>query len=323
MEYKCGSTTVKIDDVVEIARKASAAIMEVYESDVKDWDIKAKSDDSPLTKADLAANKVICEELKKLYPDIPIVSEENKAIPYEERKGYQYFFCVDPLDGTKEFVKRNGQFTVNIGLCDSGKPVLGVVGVPAGDVPWYYFGVVGEGASMENDADRYPESIRCKTFDEDSEGLTLVASASHLTKETEDFMAQYKNPKTKSMGSSLKLLLVAQGEAHIYPRLAPTSEWDTCAAHAIVEAAGGEVLQYQGGKDCDHLKPLVYNKPDVLNPWFVVYGKRKAAAAEDACCAGGVCGVSEGKKGGMNFLLVGVVGVLAAVVGAYFAQKTL
>ncbi|CAM9650793.1 unnamed protein product, partial [Phaeothamnion confervicola] len=280
LEWKCGEVSVKADDVIAIVREAGKAIMEIYNTDEEKWGKTTKSDDSPLTMADLAANKIICDRLSVLYPSIPIVSEENKLKPYNERKNYVHFFCVDPLDGTKEFIKRNGQFTVNVGLCERGEPVLGVVGVPAGEVPVVLFGVKGQGAFEENEADRYPERIRCKGqsfFSEEDEGLTVVASASHNTPETDAFIARLKSPKKTSLGSSLKLLLVAQGKAHIYPRLAPTSEWDTCAAHAVVAAAGGEVLQVAGGKECEPGQPLRYNKPHPLNPHFVVYGKRRAA----------------------------------------------
>jgi len=273
--YNCGGVVIKVDDLVSIAVSAGEAIMEIYK-DTENWDVKMKGDETPLTKADLVANKIICDGLSSKYPSIPIISEENKLVPYETRSSYNYCFLVDPLDGTKEFIKRNGQFTVNIGLCVGGEPVMGVVRCPALDIAKTYFGVVGDMANVEDDADRYPARIRCKEFSEDDEGLIIVSSLSHSNKETEDFIAKFKNPKTISMGSSLKLLLVAEGEAHVYPRLAPTSEWDTCAAHAIVVAAGGEVLQFQGGQPAEPLKPLVYNKMEVLNPYFVAYGKRRS-----------------------------------------------
>ncbi|CAN0019536.1 unnamed protein product [Ectocarpus sp. 6 AP-2014] len=279
MTYACGKTTVDVQKVVDVVRSAGAAIMQVYTEDAKDWDVQIKTkDNSPLTKADLAANKVICDALTECYPEIPIVSEENKLKPFEERKEYTHFFCVDPLDGTKEFIKRNGQFTVNVGLCEAGVPVLGVVGVPAAEDPRTYFAVKGEGAFVESDKDKARSPISCKEFTEEDEGLCVVASLSHSSPETEAFIAKYKNPSTTSMGSSLKLLLVAEGKAHVYPRLAPTSEWDTCASHAIVTAAGGQVLQHAGGKAGEPGEDVRYNKEDPLNPFFVVYGTRKAAA---------------------------------------------
>ncbi|CAM9233164.1 unnamed protein product [Ascophyllum nodosum] len=276
MSYTCGKTVVEVERVVDIVRSAGAAIMRVYNEDAKDWDVQIKTkDNSPLTKADLSANKVICDALTESYPDIPIVSEENKLKPFEERKEYTHFFCVDPLDGTKEFIKRNGQFTVNVGLCEKGVPVLGVVGVPAADQPRTYFAVKDAGAFVETDEDKQRTPIHCKEFSEEDEGLCVVASLSHSSPETEAFIAKFKNPSTTSMGSSLKLLLVAEGKAHVYPRLAPTSEWDTCASHAIVTAAGGQVLQHEGGKACQPGEDVVYNKEDPLNPFFVVSGIRK------------------------------------------------
>mmetsp|Transcript_45280 Transcript_45280/g.70853 ORF Transcript_45280/g.70853 Transcript_45280/m.70853 type:complete len:256 (-) Transcript_45280:57-824(-) len=189
MEYNCGGTVVRVDDVAEIAVAAGEAIMEIYKNE-KDWDAKLKGDNTPLTAADLAANKIICDSLTAKYPDIPIISEENKMADYSTRKDYKYFFLVDPLDGTKEFIKRNGQFTVNIGLCDGNKPVLGVVRCPALPIAETYSGVVGQGANMEDDADRYPMSIRAKEFSEDDTGLKVVASLSHSNPETEAFIAK-------------------------------------------------------------------------------------------------------------------------------------
>ena len=185
----------------------------------------------------------------------------------------RYFWCVDPLDGTKEFIKRNGQFTVNIGLVKDGAPIAGVVFVPAApDGPLMYKGVVGHGPPVRETKDSH-ESIFCKEFAETDAGLTLVASASHNSPETDAFIAKYTEARRINKGSSLKLLMVAEGAAHIYPRLAPTCEWDTCAAHAIVLCAGGSVVQHAGGKACNPGKPVEYNKPEALNPYFVVYGK--------------------------------------------------
>ena len=220
--------------------------MEIYNgTSESDWKKIAdfKADGSPLTKADTTANKIICDALRKKYPAIPIVSEENKIAEHEERQKWTHFWCVDPLDGTKEFMKRNGQFTVNIGLVAGDSPLAGVVYVPAAaDGPVMYKGVKGLGPPVREiddplGYDSY-KSIFCKTFDESDAGLTVVASASHGSPETEAFIGKYKDCKRLSKGSSLKLLMVAEGAAHVYPRLAPTSEWDTCAAQAIVECAG-------------------------------------------------------------------------------------
>ena len=216
-------------------------------------------------------------------PHVPIVSEENKQVSYEIRKKYQYSWCVDPLDGTKEFIKRNGQFTVNIALLEHDTPVLGVVQVPvSGKV---YFAAKGQGAFVKDGPDAPARRIHVQEFSKDSEGLTIVGSASHSSVATTEFVSQYKNPVFQQLGSSLKLLMVAEGAAHIYPRLAPTCEWDTAAAHAIVTEAGGVVLQAGAcdskGAPLEDWKealskeaPVVYNKEHPLNPYFVVYGKR-------------------------------------------------
>ena len=323
--FKAGATDIVIDDVAAIAKEAGNAIMAIYNGTSEaDWKKIAdfKADGSPLTKADTTANTIICDALKAAYPKIPIMSEENKLLPYAERKGWAYFWCVDPLDGTKEFIKRNGQFTVNIGLVKGTSPLAGVVYVPAAeDGPVMYKGVKGLGPPVREiddplGYDSY-KSIFCKAFDEKDAGLTLVASASHNTPETDAFVAKYKDAKLQSKGSSLKLLMVAEGAAHIYPRLAPTSEWDTCAAQAIVECAGGEVLQHAGGKDCEPGKPVAYNKPEALNPFFVVYGKReerKVIVKKDVDLGGG------GSAGPSPVIVLGLVFGVACVLYAVLAK---
>ena len=264
-------------DVVAIAHAAGDAMMAIYNSNIEEWDMKVKSDSSPLTAADLAANKVICESLLAKYPSIPIISEENKWLPMEERAHYEYFWCVDPLDGTKEFIKRNGQFTVNIGLCKGNAPIFGCVHVPAFQPIKTFLGFVGKGSYVNypGSEDSSWKSIHVKEFSESDSGLVIVASASHNTPETQAFIEKFDNPQCKSLGSSLKLLMVAEGEAHIYPRLAPTCEWDTCASHAIVNGAGGVVVQASGGAPVtEEGSPVIYNKPNALNPFFIVYGKK-------------------------------------------------
>eukprot|EP00897_Mesotaenium_endlicherianum_P005658 jgi/Mesen1/511/ME000104S10598 len=262
------STSILAEDIVRIARAAGDAILEVYNNpDSSALGVEQKSDSSPLTIADKRANALICDELQRLYPHIPIVSEENKLVPFHTRKGYQYFWVVDPLDGTKEFIKRNGQFTVNIGLVKGTSPILGVVHTPCQNRT--HWAAKGQGAYLREGSEE-DKKIVAATFSEADEGLTIVGSASHSTKETEDFIAKYKGAKRESLGSSLKLMLVAEGRAHVYPRLALTSEWDTCASQIIVEEAGGEVLQYPG------FEPVVYGKENPLNPFFVVYGKRSS-----------------------------------------------
>lgn len=275
--------TITAEAVVAIAERAAQAILNVYDSKDEDWNVEMKADDSPLTRADREANAVICEGLARLAPHVPIVSEENKQLPFDLRKNYKYSWCVDPLDGTKEFIKRNGQFTVNIALIEDDTPILGVVQVPVtGKV---YYATRGQGAFVKSGPGAAPERISVKTFSMEDEGLTLVESASHNSPATSEFVSQFASPKFEQLGSSLKLLMVAEGAAHIYPRLAPTCEWDTCAAHAIVIEAGGEVIQaglcdnkgvaLEDWKDVvAKSKPLVYNKENVLNPFFVVYGRR-------------------------------------------------
>jgi 3'(2'), 5'-bisphosphate nucleotidase len=198
-------------------------------------------------------------------------------------QNYQYSWCVDPLDGTKEFLKRNGQFTVNIALLEGDTPVLGVVQVPTtGKVYW---AAKGQGSFVQDSPAEPARQIHAKEFDPTASGLTIVGSASHNTAETTEFVSQFTDPSFVQLGSSLKLLMVAEGEAHVYPRLAPTCEWDTAASHVIVTEAGGSVIQ--AGR-CDNKgvaledwkaavardEPVKYNKEEPLNPFFVVYGKR-------------------------------------------------
>lgn len=266
---------VPLSPVVSIARAAGEAILKVYNTPTKDWGLQTKSDDSPLTQADLSANAVICENLEKLYP-FPIMSEENKNAEFKDRSSWTAYWCVDPLDGTKEFVKRNGEFTVNIALMQAvdpvhpelgARPVLGVVYAPV--LNKCYFAARGVGAFVQiGDGDAV--AMKVLQFSESDEGLVLVCSRSHLDERTQKFLDTFKAATTKSMGSSLKFMLVASGEAHVYPRMAPTMEWDTAASQIVVEEAGGEVLH------AEDKKPLLYNKSNLLNPYFYVYGKRLA-----------------------------------------------
>lgn len=238
----------------EAANVASLKILEVYNSD--DFDVEIKQDNSPLTKADKASHEIISSFL--IPTGIPILSEEGKDIPYDERKSWDYFWMVDPIDGTKEFIKRNGEFTVNIALIKGSQPVLGVVQVPVtGDI---YYAVAGDSA-IKND--RIISVNRC---DPQDPGIRVVASRSHMNDETRAFVDEFNDPVIVSKGSSLKLLMVAEGEADVYPRYAPTMEWDTAAAHVIVEAAGGIV------EEASSNLPLRYNKENLLNPFFTVRG---------------------------------------------------
>jgi 3'(2'), 5'-bisphosphate nucleotidase len=251
------------EKVIQIALEAGAAILDIYHKE-SNWEIELKSDDSPLTLADRRANALICAGLQRLTPEIPIISEENKSISFAERQHYSYCWMVDPLDGTKEFIKRNGEFTVNIALIRNGSPVLGIVHIPVSEGT--FWAVMGEGAHWTHGERHQP--LHAADFDPKSPHLKVVASRSHLNAETEAFIAQFDHPSLVSRGSSLKFMLLAEGEAHVYPRLAPTMEWDTAAAQIILEEAGGSVV------DFETQQPLRYNKPDLLNPHFVAYGKR-------------------------------------------------
>lgn len=249
-------------EVGTIARAAGAAILEVY-ADEANFGVEHKADNSPLTRADQAANTVIIAGLEQLTFQAPIVSEENKEVPYSVRKDFDYFWLVDPLDGTKEFIKRNGEFTVNIALVKDGRVVLGVVYVPV--TRELFWGAQGCGSFMILDDEQ--TQIKAATFGMQDEGLKVVASRSHLNEGTQTFVDDLNAPALVSKGSSLKLLLVAAGDAHLYPRLAPTMEWDTAAAQIIVEEAGGKVMQ------AETQVPVVYNKENLLNPHFIVYGQ--------------------------------------------------
>ncbi len=246
---------INIEDIKKIALKAGSTIMEIYN---KDFMIEYKDDKSPLTEADKRSNEIICEALKKLYPQIPIMSEENKQTEYEIRKDWEYYWCIDPIDGTKEFIKKNGEFTVNIALIHKNTPVLGVVYAPAIDN--MYSAKKDEGSFLNG------QKLPLRINNTPKEKLFVVASKSHLSKETQEFIDKLDSKQIEqvSKGSSLKLCMVAEGSADIYPRLAPTMEWDTAAADAVVREAGK--MAYQYGSDT----PVVYNKEDLLNPWFVV-----------------------------------------------------
>ncbi len=248
-------------EVGDIAREAGAEILKIY--DQEDFGVETKDDDSPLTRADQASNDVINRKLRELTFQAPIISEENKEVPYSERSQYTRFWMVDPLDGTKEFIKRNGEFTVNIALVDTNKPIIGVVYIPVKDE--LYYAVAGKGAYQL--VDGTPQRLEASTFKASDAGLKIVASRSHLNDATKAYMEQFQEPEIVSAGSSLKLLLLAQGAAHVYPRLAPTMEWDICAAQIVLEEAGGKVINRETNL------PLAYNKESLRNPEFVAYGQ--------------------------------------------------
>ncbi|HOP04463.1 MAG TPA: 3'(2'),5'-bisphosphate nucleotidase CysQ [Tenuifilaceae bacterium] len=262
-------------EAINASVRAGALIMEVYNSD--DFQVNLKSDSTPLTLADRKANSEIVESLMKTR--IPVMSEEGRNLLYEERKGWEYFWLVDPLDGTKEFIKRNGEFTVNIALVYLGFPILGVVYVPVSKC--LYFAMKGLGSyrmrnvdkqfiaseelnEITQNATRLPMNSKCETF-------TVVTSRSHVTPETQEYIEKLRREKgrieTISRGSSLKICMVAEGNADIYPRFGNTTEWDTAAGQAVAEEAGCEMISLEDGKR------IVYNKEDIQNPWFIV--KRK------------------------------------------------
>lgn len=252
---------LELEILVETAReaciKAGEKIMNVYLSDK--FDVEVKGDASPLTIADKLAHEAIVTVLNQ--HELPILSEEGKNILFEERKGWKYFWMVDPLDGTKEFIKKNGEFTVNIALIHNQRAILGVVYSPV--LNTLYWGHEGGGAWKQvSDGKATPMKI-----DRENAVQTIVASRSHLNPETQELLDKYPDAEIISMGSSLKFMLVAEGKAQLYPRFAPTMEWDTAAAQGVIEAGGGIVEAYpQGGA-------LLYNKESLLNGWFIVKGK--------------------------------------------------
>ena len=250
-----------IDDILKIAFEAGKEIMSIYN---KDFNVEFKNDNSPLTIADKSSHKVIEEGLKKY--NLPILSEEGRDIPYEERENWELFWMIDPLDGTKEFIKKNGEFTINIALIYKNEPIFGVVYAPAIEVIYF----------TDND-NAYKAKLSIKEFSlknieklpkkRNNNKFIIIASKSHLNEETKKFIENIKTDKEKefiSKGSSLKLCMIAEGSADIYPRLAPTMEWDTAAADAVVRKAGKISFNFESKM------PLKYNKKNLLNPFFVV-----------------------------------------------------
>jgi len=247
-----------IEPVVALAADAGEAILEVYATD---FDVQSKADESPLTQADLASNRLIIAGLNALTPDIPIITEETGLPAFDVRRKWQRYWLVDPLDGTREFANRNGEFTVNIALIDSKRAVLGVVYVPVQDKT--YIGCDGHGAELR-DGTAPARAIHVAAASKSP--VRVVGSRSHRGASLDAYLAQIGEHEMVPMGSSLKFCVVAEGNADIYPRLGLTSEWDTAAAQAVVEKAGGRVLAWDGN-------PLLYNdKSDILNPFFIVIG---------------------------------------------------
>ena len=249
-------TLALLPEIQRVAAAAGKAILEIY---AQDFDVMTKDDASPLTQADLASHRIIRDELARLTPDVPQLSEESAEIPFAERSGWRDYWLIDPLDGTKEFVNRNGEFTVNIALVRDNEPLLGVVHVPVSGVT--YTGIAGAGAwRSEPGGEPKPISVRRPCADP----MIVVGSRSHANPALAGHLEKLGRHELVSMGSSLKFCLVAEGRADFYPRLGPTSEWDTGAAHAVVLGAGGRIVTRDG-------EPLRYNlKASFLNPEFLV-----------------------------------------------------
>ncbi len=245
-------------ECVNIARDAGDAILTIYH---EGFNVEEKEDKSPLTDADLASHNLILQRLTELTPDIPILSEESAKLPFEERASWQTYWLVDPLDGTREFVKRNGEFTVNIALIHQHKSIIGVINVPVLDVDYYAW---ENGGCYKAEQKGEAKKISVKKLD--GSPLSIAGSRSHGSEMMQQYMEKLGNVEILSMGSSLKFCLVAEGRADLYPRLGLTSEWDTAAAHCIVEQAGGYITKTD-------MTPLEYNTKDsLLNPFFFVFG---------------------------------------------------
>lgn len=248
-----------LETVIAVAKEAGAAIMQVYATN---FDVERKSDDSPLTQADLAAHHVIVQALKQLTPDIPVLSEESDQVSAEQRNSWPMYWLIDPLDGTREFIKRNGEFTVNIALINHHVSVLGVVYAPVTEL--LYYATAGQGAYKQS-KNFAPQRIQTASLN--IENVTVAGSRSHSDHKLQQFLTNLHiktgtTPELIHMGSSLKICLVADGGAHVYPRLGPTSEWDTAAAHCVLTEAGGDIVDLQGNS-------LRYNtKTSLLNPSF-------------------------------------------------------
>jgi 3'(2'), 5'-bisphosphate nucleotidase len=246
---------------MEAALLAGKAILAIYER-FDPADTQYKQDASPLTEADLAADKIIADHLVAAFPHIPLISEETSDPAYAFRQDWPLSWLVDPLDGTKEFLRKNGEFTVNIALLLCSKVIAGIVAAPVRDELFW----AGKGLGAWRIHAGETQQLHVSNFSRLDSGLRIVASRSHRDAETEAFIASHREPVIRAMGSSLKIVLLAAGDADIYPRFAPTMEWDTAAAQIILEEAGGLLVE------AETAKPLRYNKPDRHNPFFIAYG---------------------------------------------------
>ena len=245
--------------LVEISILAGEEILDVYN---QSFEITLKDDLSPLTDADRRSNDVITDKLSSFYPDIPILSEEGKDVKYPDRKNWDIFWLIDPLDGTKEFIKRNGEFTVNIALINMGNPIAGIVYAPTTKTFWYGAEGIGSFKMLENEK---PKKI---SVEENIDfPIRIVSSRSHPSSKLQNYLEKFSDHKIVNMGSSLKICLVADGSAHIYPRLGPTMEWDSAAGHAVLKFAGGFLTDISTGKE------MIYNKEILKNSDFICYGE--------------------------------------------------
>ncbi|NWN91375.1 3'(2'),5'-bisphosphate nucleotidase CysQ [Marinobacter adhaerens] len=245
-----------LPEVIKVADEASNKVLQIYQTD---FQVNYKEDESPITAADVASHEIIVKGLRRISPQIPILSEEGLLAPWEERRQWQRFWLLDPIDGTKDFTQRTGEFTVNIALIENGEPVLGVVTAPA--LNEAFWGIKGIGA-WKRDGRGQAQPIEVAV---PPATRRVVASKNHLNAETRAFIDSLGAHETLQAGSSLKFCRIAEGAADIYPRMGPTSEWDTGAAHAVLLAAGGNVHTLEG-------KPLRYGKENVLNPHFIAAG---------------------------------------------------
>ena len=251
---------IEIATLITLIKVANQKSLVIYDDYVNNNNlvVDTKKDDSPVTQADLVVSQYLCQELKRLYPEIPIICEETRNQNYQDRKQYPYFWCIDPIDGTREFLKKNGEFTINIGLIKGTQPILGIVSCPPQDT--IYFALENYGAYKLHQ-DKLTK-ISCR------KPLTkpvIITSRSHSNPETEKYLSRFGDYTAISRGSSLKFLEVAEGKADYYPRLTGSMEWDTAASHIIVLEAGGEITLID-----DETKTLTYNKENLLNPFFLV-----------------------------------------------------
>lgn len=269
----------KKENIFEIIVRAGNEIIKVYQSN--DFQVEMKSDQTPLTTADRKSNQVIVNGLKELFPQIPILSEESKKIPYQVRERWEYLWIVDPLDGTKEFIKKNGEFSINLALIKNNDPVFGIIDIPVLDV--LYYAMKGKGAyKREGDGALFQlpfENTKKQIKKAVNTRIRMICSKSHYTEETKRYVDRiskhYSDIEMISVGSAIKFVYLAENKADIYPRLAPTMEWDIAAGQMILEETGGKIVDYQ------RKKPLMYNKEDLKNPWFVAVNHQNLTILDD------------------------------------------